>query len=534
MIRLKQIKINIDEDNIDNIKRKCAKKLRIRESDILNMVIHDQSLDARNKPDLYFVYTIDISVPNEEFLLKKYGCNDIYASPIEQYKFNIEGTELLNNRPIIVGCGPAGLLCGYILAENGYKPILIERGETVENRVKTIEEFWNNNKLNINSNVQFGEGGAGTFSDGKLVSQVKDKMFRRKKVFDIFIECGVDKKISYVNKPHIGTDKLRNIIINMRNKIISMGGEFHYNTCLTNIKIKDNKISSIQINNDKWIDTDLLVLALGHSARDTFKMLYDSKISMEPKPFAVGVRIQHPQELINKNQYGMINHPKLEAASYKLTYKASNGRGVYSFCMCPGGYVVNASSEENRLAINGMSNNARDSKNANSALIVTITPDDYGKSPLDGIEFQRNLEEKAYKLGNGLIPIQLYKDYKNNIESTKLGSIEPIFKGGYTLSNINEVFPDYINESLKEGIEYFDRIIKGYSKDDVLLAAVESRTSSPIRINRDELGESSIKGIYPCGEGAGYAGGITSAAIDGIKVAEFIAQKYRGVYEKNI
>ncbi len=526
MIRISQIKININDDSIEHIKKKCCKKLRISNEDILSLKIKSKSLDARNKPDLYFVYTIDIETKNEEYLLNKYSSLDIIKTPLEEYKFNIVGCNKLNYRPIIVGTGPAGLFCGYLLAEAGYKPILIERGEKVEDRVNTIEEFWKNGILKNNSNVQFGEGGAGTFSDGKLVSQVKDSNFRKKKVFDTFIMCGADERISYENKPHIGTDKLRKIIINMRNKIINMGGEFRYNSCLTDINIKDDRIESIQINNSEILKTDIHVLAIGHSARDTFKMLYNKNIIMKPKPFAVGIRIQHPQSLINENQYGIISHPALGAASYKLTYKAKNGRGVYSFCMCPGGFVVNASSENNMLAINGMSNNARNEINANSALIVTITPDDFGNSPLDGIEFQRKLEKKAYELGNGLIPIQLYKDYKSNIESNSVGKIKPVFKGNYTLSNINKVFPNYINESLIEAIEFFDKKIKGYASDDAIVAAVESRTSSPVKIERSELGESNILGIYPCGEGAGYAGGITSAAIDGIKVAELIAQKY--------
>ncbi len=526
MIRLKQIKININEDSIDNLKIKCSKKLHIKPSDINDLIIHEMSLDARRKPELYFVYTIDIKVNNEDNLLKKYGCNEIYKTPKEEYVFNVTGNKKLEHRPIIVGSGPAGLFCAYQLAEYGYKPIIIERGEDVDNRVKTVEEFFKTGNLKTNSNVQFGEGGAGTFSDGKLVSQVKDSSFRRKRVFDIFIECGADKKISYENKPHIGTDLLRNIIKNMRNKIISMGGEFHYNTCLTDIKVDNNHVTSIQVNNDTWIDTQVLIIAIGHSARDTFKMLYDKKISMQPKPFAVGVRILHPQEMINKNQYGLSSHDKLGAASYKLTFKSSNGRGVYSFCMCPGGYVVNASSEIGRLAINGMSNNARDTKCANSALIVTITPDDYGTNPLDGINYQKKLEESAYNIGNGMIPIQLYKDYKKNIVSTKLGSVEAIFKGKYTFSNVNDIFPEYINTSLKEAIEYFDTKIKGYSRDDAIVAGVESRTSSPVRIIRDENFESNILGLYPCGEGAGYAGGITSAAIDGIKIAEQVARIY--------
>ena len=312
----------------------------------------------------------------------------------------------------------------------------------------------------------------------------------------------------------------------MRNKIIDMGGEFRYNTCLTDIHISNNKICEIELNNNEILTTDVLVLALGHSARDTFKMLYDKSINMMGKPFAIGIRIQHPQEMINNSQYGNV---KLDPASYKLTYKASNGRGVYTFCMCPGGYVVNASSEDNRLAINGMSNYERDTLNANSAVIVTISPKDYGDGALDGVEFQRNLEEKAYNLGNGMIPIQLYKDFKNKITSTELGLVEPIFKGNYKLSDISTILPSEIYEALVEGIENFGSKIKGFNRDDAVIAAIESRTSSPIRIIRNELGVSNIDGIYPAGEGAGYAGGITSSGMDGMLVAEWIAS----VYDKN-
>lgn len=311
----------------------------------------------------------------------------------------------------------------------------------------------------------------------------------------------------------------------MRNRIIEMGGEFKYNSCLTDINVVNNKIESIIVNDKEKIDCEVLVLAIGHSARDTFEMLYKRNLNMEAKPFAVGIRIQHKQKMIDYNQYGCLNE-LCPASIYKLTYKATNGRGVYSFCMCPGGYVVNSSSESNMTAINGMSNYKRDSENANSAIIVTISPKDFGTEPLAGIEFQRNLEEKAYKIGNSLIPVQLYGDYKKNQKSVKFGSINPIFKGEYEFANINEIFPEYINDSLKEAIDSFDKQIKGFSCDDAIIAAVESRTSSPVRINRDELGVSNIEGIYPCGEGAGYAGGITSAAMDGIKTAEFIASVY--------
>lgn len=524
MIRIRQIEIDINNDNLDCLKNKCAKKLRIDTSKIKDLFIHKKSIDARHKPDIYFVYEVDIDIDDEIKVLNKIKSNDIFITPHEEYIFPKPGTNKLNNDIVIVGAGPAGLFCGYMLTKHGYKVTIIERGEKVEDRVKTVEEFWNNKTLNINSNVQFGEGGAGTFSDGKLNTLVKDPFHRHKEVLKIFVECGAPEEILYLNKPHIGTDLLRKVIINMRNKIIEFGGKFLYNTCLTDINIVDNKIDSIVLNDNKILKTDLLVLALGHSARDTFKMLYDKNIDMKAKPFAVGIRIQHPQKLINESQYGNANLPP---ASYKLTYKSSNDRGVYTFCMCPGGYVVNASSEIGKLAINGMSNYKRDSENANSAVIVTVSPKDFGDNPLDGIRFQQDLEEKAYKLGNGNIPIQLYKDFKNSNISDIFGDTNPIFKGNYSFTNIRDILPNFMSNALIEGIEYFGTKIKGFNNDDSILAAIESRTSSPIRIERDEDGVSNIKGIYPIGEGAGYAGGITSAAMDGVKIAENIAKIYQ-------
>ena len=523
MIRVRQVKVLYNESSIENITKKVAKKLNIKETDIKSLKINKESIDARKKPEIYYIYEVDCDLLNEELILRKNKSNDILKIDEKEYEIKVTGTNELNKRPVIIGSGPAGLFAGYYLAKLGYKPLIIERGEKIDDRVKSVEEFWNKGILNKNSNVQFGEGGAGTFSDGKLNTLVKDKEGRCKEVFKIFVENGADSNILYKNKPHIGTDVLRNVIINMRNKIIEMNGTFRFNTTLTDIKIENNKIKSIVLNNNEEIDTDILILAIGHSARDTFKMLYENKILMNPKPFAVGVRIQHPQDMINKSQYGNV---EIDAASYKLTYKASNNRGVYSFCMCPGGYVVNASSEENRLAINGMSNHARDTKCANSAIVVTVTPEDYGFNPLDGIEFQRELEEKAYNLGKGLIPVQLFKDYKENKVSTKFG-FEPCFKGNYTFADINKIFPEYINESLKEAIDYYDTKIKGFNRDDAILAGVESRTSSPVRIERDEIFNSNIKGIYPIGEGAGYAGGITTSAIDGLKVVEIIASIYK-------
>lgn len=524
MIRVRQVKVLVTKNNL---REEISKKLKINPSDIKDIMIVKKSIDSRHKPNNYYVYEVDIIIPNEDELLKKITSNDIFKTPIEEYNFTPTGTNKLNSRIIIVGSGPSGLFTAYMLSIYGYKPIIIERGSDVDTRINKVNKFWQDNKLDTECNVQFGEGGAGTFSDGKLNTLIKDKNFRMKKVFEIFVENGASKDIMYENKPHIGTDILVSVVKNIRNKIIKNGGEFRFNTKLTNIKYKNNQINSIIVNNNEEIKCDCLVLAIGHSARDTFKMLYESNINMQPKPFAIGIRIQHPQELIDNNQYGINFDKNLPSASYKLTHTCKNGRGVYTFCMCPGGYVVNSSSEEGMLAINGMSYHARDSKIANSAVIVTVTPKDFGSNPLDGIEYQRKLETITYKVGNGLIPTQTFKDFIDNKETKKIGTIKPMFKGNYKLANLNNIFPNYIVESLKEGIYAFDKKIKGYASNDAVLSAIESRTSSPVRIIRDDNNESNIKGIYPAGEGAGYAGGITSSAMDGIKIAEAIMNKYR-------
>ena len=518
MIRIREVKVPINEDNV---KKYVCKKLSINLNEILDLKINKKSIDARKK-EIYFVYEVDISVKNEKSILKRKN-KDIFQTPYEVYNFNNFGSKEMNKRPLIIGSGPAGLFCAYLLAENGYRPIIIERGEKIEDRVKTVLKFWDENVLNENSNVQFGEGGAGTFSDGKLNTLVKDKNFRMKKVFEIFVKMGAPSEILYLNKPHIGTDILRNVIINMREKIISLGGEFCYNSLLTDINVFDGKVNSVIIN-DKEVLCDDLVLAIGHSSRETFKMLYDKGFNMEAKPFAVGIRIQHSQDLINKNQYGDINLPP---ASYKLTYKSSDNRGVYSFCMCPGGYVVNASSFKDRLVINGMSNYDRDSKVANSAIVVSVSPEDFGFNPLDGVRFQNSSEEKAYKIAGGKIPVQCYKDFRENHITQKIDKKSVRFKGEYEVANINDLFPPYVTKALKEAIDYFNTKINGFNADDVVLAASESRTSSPVRIIRDENLETNFKGIYPAGEGAGYAGGITTSAMDGIKVAESIMSKYK-------
>ena len=525
MIRVRQVKVPLEERNF--LLEKISRTLKINKENILNYKIVKESIDARKKDNILLIYEVDVELDCEEEILRKNKSNDVFITPNEEYKFLVSGTKKLNYRPVIVGSGPAGLLCAYFLAQYGYRPLIIERGECVEDRIKTIEEFWETGKLNKNSNVQFGEGGAGTFSDGKLNTLVKDSMFRGKKVFEIFVECGAPNEIMYLNKPHIGTNVLRKVIKNIREKIISFGGEFRYNCCLTDLIITNNQIQGIIVNNEEEIRTNLLVLAIGHSARDTFKMLLENKINMESKPFAVGVRIEHPQKMINKSQYGMEFHPYLKQASYKLTYKAKNGRGVYSFCMCPGGYVVNASSEQKRLVVNGMSNYERETVNANSAIVVTISSKDFGTNPLDGIMFQRKLEEKAYIEGKGNIPIQLYKDFKENKISNKFSDFSSVTRGKTTFSNLNNIFPNFITESIKEAIPEFGKKIKGFDREDAILLGVESRTSSPVKIPRDDNLFCNVDGIIPCGEGAGYAGGITTSAIDGVKVAESVASIYK-------
>ncbi len=521
MIRIRQIKLPINH-NKEDIENKILNKLKINKQELKGFKINKKSIDARK--DINYVYEIDAEIKNESKILNKKN-PDIIKTPNEKYEFKIIGKEKMKYKPVIIGSGPAGLFAAYMLAKNGYKPIIIERGEDIDNRVKTVNIFWKTGKLNPNSNVQFGEGGAGTFSDGKLNTTVKDKDYRGKEILRIFHKCGAPEEILYINKPHVGTDLLKDIIKNLRNEIINYGGTFKYNSYFNDLYIKENTITSIKVN-EEIINTDTLILATGHSARETFKMLLNKGLKMTAKPFAIGVRIQHPQKLIDSNQYGK-NYKNLPKASYKLTYKASNGRGVYSFCMCPGGFVINSSSEENMIAINGMSNNSRNEENANSAIVVTISPEDFGTNPLDGIKFQRNLEKLTYQEGKGNIPVQLFKDFISNSLSTSFNTIKPIFKGKYALANLNNIFPKYISESLKEGILYFDKKIPGFANDDAILAAIESRTSSPVKIERDENLVSNIKGIYPCGEGAGYAGGIMSAAMDGIKIAEAIAKIYK-------
>lgn len=538
MLLINQIKVKPGY-SYDFLVKKIASVLKVLPSDIISLEIDKKSIDARKKPEIFEVLSVLAEVNREDAVLKK--CQDINVSKYvpHEYSFNITGDKVIEKRPVIVGAGPCGLFAAYLLATHGYKPLVLERGYDVDSRTRDVEDFWNGGKLLRNSNVLFGEGGAGTFSDGKLNTLVKDKLFRNKEVLKILVKFGANPSILSDSKPHVGTDVLKEVVKNIRKAIIAKGGEFKFNAEVTDIYINDGKVTGVKINNLIDLECDDCILCIGHSARDTFKMLYDKGVSLEQKDFAVGVRIEHKQQMIDKALYSD-NDKTLKVlphASYKLTYKANSGRGVYSFCMCPGGFVVNASSEENRLCINGMSYSGRNGENANSAIVVTVTGEDFESThPLAGIEFQRKLEEKAYNLCNGAIPVEYYCDFKNDLfDKDSLQNIDyddvfvsPETKGAYAFGKVSSVFPKEIAMDICEGIDYFNRIIKGFSNNHTILSAVESRTSSPVRITRDEEFQAiGIKGLYPCGEGAGYAGGITSAAMDGMKVAEKLASIYR-------
>lgn len=538
MLQVNQIKCPINHSK-PQLLRAISRKLDCGEEQILDYKVLRRSVDARKKPDLFFQYTLAVSLKNENRILsRKKKDRDISLYEPLEYRFPQPGTVPLHHRPVIIGMGPAGLFCGLELARQGYRPLLLERGQDVDQRTKDVLNFWNGEKLNPDSNVQFGEGGAGTFSDGKLNTLVKDSSGRNRKVLETFVEFGADESILYDHKPHIGTDKLREIVKRMRKAILDAGGEVRFSSHVTDFCIQDGKITGVCINDSEWMDCEVVILAIGHSARDTFERLLGRNLSMEPKAFAIGYRVIHPQSFINQSQYGKSDVPELGAAPYKVTAMASDGRGVYSFCMCPGGYVVNASSEMGRLAVNGMSYSGRNSSCANSAIIVSVTPDDFHyDGPLAGVYFQRDLEEKAYRAGKGSIPVQTYGDFrskiveKNNMKlsgtETEAFCFEPKIKGKYEMADLTEVMPDECNKAFVEGMEQIDKKIHGFANPGVYLCGLESRTSSPVRILRDDNLESNIKGIYPCGEGAGYAGGITSAAMDGLKIAQQIGVVYQ-------
>ena len=609
MIRISQIKLRPDHSPWQ-LEKAVLKKLNIKSSDLKEMRVIRQSVDARKKPDIFYVYTVDVNVKGESALLKRFA-RDPQISTANEVQWQLPacknpGAHPLSKRPVIIGSGPAGLFCALVLSRAGFKPIVVERGEAMEERTGTVEHFWNGGPLNPNSNVQFGEGGAGTFSDGKLNTSIKDSSGRIRFVLKTFVEAGADPDILYSYKPHIGTDVLRRVVTNIREEIIANGGSFLFSHVAEDIteefvsplsaeqerlpqdsalsalsenasasspmhlppeRLQTLQVRDLKTNEVMQLQTQIVIAALGHSARDTFRMLYNKGYKMTPKAFAVGVRVQHPQKLIDDAMYGEACPYDMPASPYKLTCKLENGGGVYSFCMCPGGYVVNASSEEGRLAVNGMSYHGRSSGNANSAIVVTVSPEQYielsfahgsehcdasGQDShvsdihgpggvvsgdhdpgtqipraLQGIAFQQHLEERAYRAGGGKIPTQTLADFLDHRKSTAFGNIQPVTKGACAPADVRSIFPDFISDSIEEGMKHFERIIPGFASPDVLLSAVESRTSSPVRIERTEdMNCEDHPGFYPCGEGAGYAGGITSAAVDGLRVAEAIASKF--------
>ncbi len=540
MIQITQLKLPYQHSAVD-LEQKIKKILKLNSNQRFTYYIAKKSIDARKKPVLFFVYTIHVTCENESVIVKKAKNTSISLIKPKKYQLPISGEKECVHQPLIIGAGPAGLFATFVLAEAGFRPILIERGKPVEERQKDVEKFWETGVLDTNSNVQFGEGGAGTFSDGKLNTVVKDPASRNQFVLETFVRFGAPETILYENKPHIGTDILCTVILNMRNYLLEKGAEIHFETCAKDFIVQKQQITKVICDNEKEFDVSAVVLALGHSARDTFQVLHQLELPMEAKNFAVGFRVEHPQDMINDALYGK-QEIDMPAAPYKVTSNFPNGRGVYSFCMCPGGYVVNSSSEEGRLVVNGMSYSGRNSSTANSAIIISVDENDFlnpyffkdgaehllqEKDALCGMRFQQALEQKVYQLAMGKIPQQLYGDFCDNTCSTSYGAFESNAKGETVFANLRGLLSRDMEESFIGGMEHFSRIIPDFNRKDAILSGIESRTSSPIRILRDENFESVIKGIYPCGEGAGFAGGITSAAMDGIKVAEAIIKKYK-------
>ena len=529
MLRLTDIKLPLDH-NDSALAEAIVRKLAISAEDLLHVNVFKRGYDARNNRDIQLIYTVDVEVKGEADLLAKFAKDtQVRVTPDMTYKFVAQAPENLTHRPVVVGLGPCGIFAALILAQMGFKPIVLERGKAVRERTKDTFGFWRKQPLNPESNVQFGEGGAGTFSDGKLYSQVKDRKHYGRKVLHEFVEAGAPEEILYVSKPHIGTFKLVSMVEKMRQQIIDLGGEIRFSSRVEKLDLDEEEgqysVKGLHLSDGSYLACKQVIMALGHSARDTFQNLYDQGVYMEAKPFSIGFRIEHEQSMIDHCRFGdNAGNPILGAADYKLVHHCKNGRTVYSFCMCPGGTVVAAASEPGRVVTNGMSQYSRHERNANSAIVVGITPEqDYPGHPLAGIELQRRLEELAFKAGgeNYNAPGQLIGDFLADKPSAELGEVTPSYTPGVTLTDLSKVVPDYVTQAIREAIPAFDRQIKGFAKADGTLTGVETRTSSPVCIKRDKDYQSiNVKGLYPAGEGAGYAGGIWSAGIDGIRVAE--------------
>ncbi|MEL6468632.1 MAG: NAD(P)/FAD-dependent oxidoreductase [Cyanobacteria bacterium J06623_4] len=536
MLRLKELKLPLDHTEAD-LKAAILKKLKISAADLTSYSVFKRSYDARKKNAISLVYALDIETPKQKQLLKQFKKGGrVSPTPNMDYRYVAKAPATLSTRPVVIGIGPCGMFAALLLAQMGFRPIVLERGKAVHERSQDTFGFWSKRKFKPESNAQFGEGGAGTFSDGKLYSRIKDNDHHGRKVLHELVAAGAVPEILYISKPHIGTYRLVKIVENIRNKIIALGGEIRFQSRVDRIAIETKRetkgetrqVTGVTLETGEFIASDHIVLAVGHSARDTFEMLHQQGVYIEPKPFSVGFRIEHPQPLIDQCRYGdSAGHPILGAADYKLVHHCANGRTVYSFCMCPGGQVVAATSELGRVVTNGMSQYERSGKNANSGIVVGITPEaDYPGDPLAGIAFQRQLESNAFRLGGSTYeaPGQLVGDFLSGTPSTEFGRVKPTYRPGVHLCDLSESLPEYAIAAIREAIPAFDKKIKGFAMADAVLTGVETRTSSPIRIKRNEQFQSlNTLGLYPAGEGAGYAGGILSAAVDGIKVAEALA-----------
>jgi len=532
MLRLTDLKLGLDHAE-DEIKAAVLKRLNLKPQDLLGYSVYRRAVDARKRSAIALTYTLDIELRNEAAVLKRFaGDRNVAPAPDEGYRFKARAPDQLTSRPVVIGTGPCGLLAGLVLAQMGFRPLILERGKVVRERTKDTWGLWRRSVLNPESNVQFGEGGAGTFSDGKLYSQIKDPHHYGRKVLTEFVKAGAPPEILTVAKPHIGTFRLVTIVEQMRASVEALGGEYRFRSKVEDIDIEvradgSRQVRGVVLADGTHIATDHVVLAIGHSARDTFQMLFDRGVAIEAKPFSIGVRIEHPQSLIDRCRYGeRAGHPLLGAADYKLVHHASNGRSVYSFCMCPGGTVVAATSEPGCVVTNGMSQYSRNERNANAGIVVGITPADYPGHPLAGVAFQRHWEERAFAAGGGAYaaPAQRVGDFLARKESTALGEVVPSYRPGVRPTDLALCLPDFAVEAIREALPAFDRQIKGFALADAVLTGVETRTSSPIRIRRDDSYQSvNTRGLYPAGEGAGYAGGILSAGVDGIRIAEAVA-----------
>ena len=535
MIRITELPLPMDPDarevGREVLRAAIVQRLGIDDTALLDFSVYKRSYDARRKSSLItFVYIIDAEVSDEAQVLRRLADDrHVMAAPDTRYQPPARARDELRERPIVIGFGPGGLFAALILAQQGYRPIVLERGREVRQRTQDTWGLWRRNTLDPISNVQFGEGGAGLFSDGKLYSQIKDPRYLGRKVMQEFVRAGAPAEILYVSKPHIGTFRLTGVVSSMRREIISLGGEVRFESKVTDLLIENGRVEGVMLESGEALHSRHVVLALGHSSRDTFRMLERRGVFMEAKPFAIGFRIEHPQSMIDKVRLGRFaGHPALGAADYKLVHHASNGRSVYSFCMCPGGTVVAATSEPERVVTNGMSQYSRNERNANAGIVVGIDPlQDYPGGVLAGIALQERLESKAYDLGgrNYCAPAQLVGDFLRGQASKALGDVEPSYKPGVQLCDLAEALPEYAITAVREALPAFGREIRGFDRPDAVLTGIESRTSAPLRITRDpqHLQSRNVRGLYPCGEGAGYAGGILSAAVDGIKVAEAVA-----------